>query len=286
MTYLFVYSFLVYFSFGCQSFQEKPVETNLSQIVTQKDSLNIVKVEDIILPKGFTRVKYSKDAFGTYLRSLSFDPDNTVHLYNGQEKSNSKAAYKVLDLDVGNKDLQQCADAVIRLRAEYLFKHKRFHEICFKFTNGQKACWLEYANGMRATLKGNTIVWKKIAIADSSYSNFRDYLDLVFNYCGTQSLHRDLKMAGLNQKIQAGDVFIQTGHPFGHAVIVIDVAEDKEGNRIFLLAQSYMPAQQIHLLNNFNNDFISPWYSLTNTKSLKTPEWTFNDTDRRVFQEF
>ena len=45
----------------------------------------------------------------------------------------------------------------------------------------------------------------------------------------------------------------------------------------FLLAQSYMPAQQIHILVNLANHNLSPWYELTETDSgyLYTPEWTF-----------
>lgn len=283
MPQLIVYSFLVYFSFGCQQ-SERFANTDVSsQAITQNDTHNCTKVGDIILPKGFKRVPYSNGQFGAFLRAQQFDPDNIVHLYNGELKSNQNVAFKVLNIDVGSKDLQQCADAVIRLRAEYLYKEKKYDQICFKFTTGQNACWKEYARGMRATLNGNNIVWKKSATPDSSYKNFRTYLDLVFNYCGTQSLNRDLKSPNKNQKIEAGDVFIQSRQPYGHALIVMDVAEDGDRNRIFLLAQSYMPAQQIHVLKNFNNTAISPWYSLKDTDVLNTPEWQFNAQDRKHF---
>ena len=63
----------------------------------------------------------------------------------------------------------------------------------------------------------------------------------------------------------------------------MDVAEDKSGNSIFLLAQSYMPAQQIHILKNFNNSALSPWYSLKDTDELITPEWEFKAKDRKMF---
>lgn len=73
--------------------------------------------------------------------------------------------------------------------------------------------------------------------------------------------------------LEAGDVFIQGGSP-GHAVIVVDVAEGREG-KIFLLAQSYMPAQDIEILENLNNAEISPWFKASEIGILKTPEWDF-----------
>jgi hypothetical protein len=71
-----------------------------------------------------------------------------------------------------------------------------------------------------------------------------------------------------------GDVFIEAGSP-GHAEIIVDMAENENGEKIFLLAQSYMPAQQTQILLNPNDEKISPWYSLEGYDKLVTPQWTF-----------
>ncbi|MCH8317342.1 MAG: hypothetical protein IIA88_02400, partial [Bacteroidetes bacterium] len=69
-------------------------------------------------------------------------------------------------------------------------------------------------------------------------------------------------------------------------IIVVDLAVNPKTNeKIFLLAQSYMPAQEIQILKNPNNDKISPWYSVNFGEELETPEWTFNKTDLKRFEE-
>ncbi len=97
---------------------------------------------------------------------------------------------------------------------------------------------------------------------------------MVFSYAGTLSLEKELPSRQLN-KLQIGDIFIQGGSP-GHAIIVVDMAVDKNGNKIFMLAQSYMPAQEIHILKNPNDSKISPWYPVLNLQTLRTPEWDFS----------
>ncbi|MBK8952608.1 MAG: hypothetical protein IPM85_10310 [Chitinophagaceae bacterium] len=73
-------------------------------------------------PKGYRREVAA--AFGGWLRQLPLKKEKTVFLYNGQKKKNQQAQYAVADITTGDRDLQQCADAVIRLRAEYLFSKK------------------------------------------------------------------------------------------------------------------------------------------------------------------
>ena len=74
-------------------------------------------------PSGYVRETCSDNSFTTYLRNLPLLPKGSkVLLYNGKEKANQAAVFAVVDMEIGNRDLQQCADAVIRLRAEYLLQ--------------------------------------------------------------------------------------------------------------------------------------------------------------------
>lgn len=238
----------------------------------------------VLVPIDYERVKLDTSSFGFYLRNFKLKPNGTkALLYNGQEKANQGVVQAVLDIDVGTRDLQQCADAVMRLRAEYLFSKKRFSDIHFNFTNGFKADYTKYAEGNRIRTNGNTITWVKTASKDYSYATFKAYLQMIFNYAGTLSLSRELKAIPISE-IQVGDVFIHGGSP-GHAVIVMDVAEHKNNHqKIFLIAQSYMPAQSVHLLKNINQSTISPWYDVSRMTQVYSPEWTFEKTELKRFQ--
>lgn len=160
----------------------------------------------ILTPEGFERTITDENSFAEYLKQLPLKPHGSeVTFYNGSTKPNYDVYDAVVDLNIGKKDLHQCADAVMRLRAEYLWKQKQYDKIHFNFTNG-----------------------------------FR--VDLTLN------------------------------------------PQTKE--KIFLLAQSYMPAQEIQILKNpDNNNKISPWYSVDFGEILETPEWTFYKTDVKRFEE-
>jgi hypothetical protein len=237
----------------------------------------------ISAPEGYIRIPQAKDSYGDYLRNLPLKKDNTVYLYNGAKKNNQSAQYAVLDIDIGNKDLQQCADAVMRLRAEYLYAQKKYAAISFTFTNGFHCDYSHYARGYRLQVKGNSCNWTKQKEEDSGYPVFRQYLDLVYSYAGTHSLYRQLQAVPLSD-MKAGDVFLQTRQPYGHAVTVMDMAYNPEtGDTLFLLAQSYMPAQNIHILKNPEQSKLSPWYTRHFSGNLETPEWTFTAGDLKRF---
>ncbi|THB71019.1 MAG: hypothetical protein D6B28_08195 [Gammaproteobacteria bacterium] len=233
-------------------------------------------------PEGYTRITLEDTSFGTWLRALPLlQNSNTVHLFNGDKKFNQLAQHSIIDIDVGDKDLQQCADAAIRLRAEFLFSKKDYKSIHFNFTSGDNASWEEWAAGKRPVIKGNKVSWVHKSAQNHSYANFRKYLETVFTYAGSASLSRELETVPNPAKILPGDIFIQGGYP-GHAVIVMDVAENSKGERVFLLAQSYMPAQQVHLLRN-PKIWNGPWYHAKSSGKLVTPEWIFNFKDLMRF---
>lgn len=235
-------------------------------------------------PAGYERVATESGSFAEWLRYLPLKagkPD--VLLWNGQPKHNQSAHAAVLQIDVGDKDLQQCADAVMRLRAEYLWSAKRYSDIQFRFTSGHNAPYTQWKQGYRPLISGNKVSWVKKAHPNSDYANFKQYLQQIFTYCGTSSLSKELHAVPNPTQIEAGDVWIRGGFP-GHAVVVLDVAQDpNSGEKRFLLAQSYMPAQEIHLLNNPNNPAISPWYDTNFGNTLHTPEWDF---DRQQLKRF
>lgn len=243
----------------------------------------VTDIGSIPLPAGYIRIKAPQDSYGYFLRSLHLKQDNTVFLYNGMKKRNQQAQYAVLQLDRGTKDLQQCADAVMRIRAEYLYQQKNYSDIRFDFTNGFVCDYEHYARGYRLSMKGNTCSWIKQKPESYTYPTFRQYLDVVYAYAGTKSLHRQLKSISLSG-MQPGDVFIQTREPYGHAVTVMDMAYNPNTkDTVFLLSQSYMPAQDIHILINPGNGKLSPWYSTGSCDPLETPEWTFTNTDLKEF---
>jgi hypothetical protein len=234
-------------------------------------------------PDGFIREDDLSGTYDNFFRDFALKSAGTkVYTYNGSIKYPDNVYDAVLDIDVGEKDLQQCADAVMRLRAEYLYANKLYEKIHFNFTNGKKAEYVKYAEGYRFSLKNNS--WVKTAAKDYSYKSFRAYMDLVFNYAGSLSLSRELKAVDVKD-IKVGDVFIKGGSP-GHAVTVVDVAiNPKTKEKIFMIAQSYMPAQNIHVLKNFGSPDQSPWYSINFGQYLKTPEWTFEKEQLMRFEQ-
>lgn len=239
--------------------------------------------ERILVPEGYERIPVSANSFQAYLTSLPLKKHGAQVLhYDGTPKTKTNVYEAVVDMDIGNRDLQQCADAIMRLRAEYLYGLGEYEKIYFHFTNGFRADYGKWIQGHRIVVDGNRANWVRKTTPSTEYEGFRKYLDIVFAYAGTLSLAKELKPVEV-AKMDIGDVFIQGGSP-GHAVIVVDMAENKETReKLFLLAQSYMPAQDIQVLINPNNDVLSPWYKLQENEKLYTPEWSFEWDDLKAF---
>lgn len=236
------------------------------------------------MPPGFVRTEVKSTTYDEFLRELPLKKTgDEVLLFNGKKKNRQDVHEAIIDYDIGKKDLQQCADAVMRIRAEYLYHSIQFDKIHFNFTNGFNCEYIKYAEGYRYSVKHNE--WVKSATVDYTYETFKEYLQLVFNYAGSLSLSKELNQVKDLNDIQPGDVFIKGGSP-GHAVIVVDVAKNPTtGLIIFAIAQSYMPAQSIHILKNFNSPEISPWYNINFGFELVTPEWTFKRNELMRFAD-
>jgi hypothetical protein len=250
--------------FICCSNKQDPYTTKseLPQPAVSADSAADIATQRFKCPPGFTRAATDSTSFAFYLRNLPLKPvGSEVRLFDGRIKPAGGVYCAVIDMEITARDLQQCADALMRLRGEYLFAKKQYNAIEFRFLgDGRMHRYLDYA--------GN----------DRSYKTFRKYMDHVFAFANTASLHRQLNAAAFNT-LQAGDVLIQTGNPYGHAVMVTDVCSDVNGRKLFMLAQSYMPAQETQILLNPASNTV--WYEAIENSSIQTPEWTFQTGDLR-----
>ena len=138
--------------------------------------------------------------------------------------------------------------------------------------------------GKRILVNGNKTTWSAEGRHSNTYSDFWAYLETIFMYAGTLSLSKELKPVSISD-IKIGDVFIYGGSP-GHAIIVVDLAYNPEsGQKMMILAQSYMPAQELQILKNHLNKEKSPWYPTTFVGDLETPEWIFTQDQLKRFVE-
>jgi len=214
-----------------------------------------------ILPEGYQQVAAKAGSFGAYLQSLPLKPAGThTFTYKGNIAATDAETAAVVDISIGHEDLQQCADAVMRLRGEYLWHQQRYSEIAFHFESGFKCDYKHYAEGYRY----RNDHWVLKAKKDYGYNTFMNYMQLVFAYAGTLSLEKELKPVSDPAELKAGDVFIHGGSP-GHCFIVMDVVENARHQKQFLLAQSFMPAQNIQVLQNAPGFY---WFSMDKIPSI------------------
>ncbi len=224
----------------------------------KNNNIAISKIAEIPLPKGFERVVLEKGSFGEWLRNYPLSKDNIVYLYDGSVKNNQNVHYAVLDISVGEKNLQQCADAIVRLKAEYHFSIKEYAKINFVTGKNHAYNFLGYAT-------------KKQCF---THNCLMDFLQEVFINYGTYNLEEQLKPINDYSALSVGDMFVKGGGP-GHAMMVGDVAVNKAtGQKIYLLLQSFMPAQSVHVVVNPTNSSFSPWY-IANETTITTPGWVF-----------
>lgn len=224
-------------------------------------------------PEGFQKHQIGQNSFAEFLRNYPLKPQGSpVYHFDGSEK-NKEVHVAVLDFPLLKKDLIQCADAIIKLRAEYLFSRGFYNKIKFKITNGMDVPFSEFAKGKRVRVRGNNTTWIEDKFKKGNNREvFDEYLFFIYSYAGTASLGKEL-VTVQPKDIKIGDLFLEAGSP-GHAVLVVDLAKNPSTNeKIFLLAQSYMPSQDMHILKSFEN--ISPWYRIPKG-NLETPEWTFS----------
>lgn len=223
-------------------------------------------------PTGYRRVEVEPQSFAAWLRKLPIRTDRMeVRSYRDDPLNRPSAG--IVAIDVGERDLMQCADSIIRLHAEYLWAHGRQNEAAYRFTSGDETRWADWVSGERFRIDGSGVMRTKGKPRTASHASYRRWLDLVFTYAGTRSLARDAARPRVDTAVEAGEFYVDAGSP-GHAVIVLDVVTNGRGVRLGLLGQGFMPAEDIHVLRS-SLAVDGVWFRLPDREEevLPTPSW-------------
>ena len=197
-------------------------------------------IGEIRTPIGFERISVEPDSFGAFLREFPLQKRGShMEYYNGRMAYGQYFGYAVLDLPMIS-NAEQCADAVMRMRSEYLFSKERFSDIHFQ------------------TFQDGTMRYK----GSRDKNNLHDFLKRVYRSSNTSTLRKELKQKSWKD-LSPGDVLVYQAdarHSVGHAVLIVDVAMNpKTGKKAIMIAQSSMPALTMHIVRDFLHPLNSPW---------------------------
>lgn len=210
-------------------------------------------------PAGYKRIKIEQNSFAGYIRSLPVltDSVNVMDFRNRiWKKTEDSTLAGVVPVNISGQRLWQCMDILIRFHVDYLAK-KGSYEMNYPLPDGTKLSWSEWKEGIRPVFKG--MHFKKISKVkrDSSHTNFKKYLNTIFEYSGTQSFWHYYPDIDLKD-IQPADFIVKKGKN-GHAVLIIDIAENMMGEKIALIGQGDTPACQFYILKQSN---ANPWFKI------------------------
>jgi hypothetical protein len=235
----------------------------------------------ILAPEGYTRIEADETSLLHFMRNMEVLPHgNPIVFYDGDEHGNNCAL--VYAMDIGAHDLQQCADSVIRVYSEYYWSQKDYDSIAFHLTNGELMKYTDWRKGKRLVAAGSFSTQLKLKGKNKSYECFRAYLECVMNYAGTKSLYDESETIPLSD-FKPGDILLIPGSP-GHVVLAVDMAVNADGEKCYLFAQGYMPAQSFHMIEN-DKHLDDPWFYESELKEkFRVDSYTFTDDNIRRWQ--
>ena len=233
----------------------------LNVSIAQKNIKNSFRI-----PQGYERADINN-----YHKWLICQPillDSKVKTYDNKTIEGLGYSYAAkFDYNIGNKNLHQCADAAIYLNAAYLYETKNWCFITYTANDGRKISF-------------NRFRWNS---KEKRKSTINEYLEEVWKWVGSFSLDKfDTDPVTLKEAI-AGDLIIEGGSP-GHVITIVDVIVNKTtGVKKYMLAQSYMPAQEQYILLNEENPK-TVWFEFKEGEDIETPGWLFSSNSIKRFK--
>jgi hypothetical protein len=195
----------------------------------------------IEVPEGYTRVNYLEDTFSSWIQRLPLKEENTILSHTGKEVANGNYhIFAVVDIGLlFKRDLEQCADFCMRFWAEYHKAKEDRLTALYLFDYG-----------------GNKKLFRE------SGKSYRNFLKWAFGFSNSYSLKRGGLLIDRSD-IRPGDMIVQndTGG-IGHVSMVLDKCVSNDGDCLYLIGFSFMPAQEFHIEKATADFGVQGWFSL------------------------
>jgi hypothetical protein len=197
-------------------------------------------------PKGYTRLSYPESSYSYWVQNLPLKNTTDILTFDGSTLYNSNySVWAVVNMPLlFSSDIEQCADYAMRFYAEYHKEKKRLDSL-----------YLYHYSG------------KKFYYVDSGLS-YRKFLQKAFTYSNSYSLKVGSTKVKQEDQLSVGDMLIQnqTGG-IGHVSIIVDICKDSQGNKLYLIGYSFMPAQEFHIEKANNKYGKEGWFTLKGYRS-------------------
>jgi hypothetical protein len=163
----------------------------------------------------------------------------------------------VVKWDIYGKRLEQCMDIAVRMYAEFLWDEELYNDLGFPLPGGAWLYWEQWKEGYRPYFKGIRVNMIQTAPPDDSYASYNKYLNTIFAESHTQQFYHSYYPIK-RKNVQIGDFVVKKGTK-GHAVMIVDLAKNTQGEMIALIGNGDTPACQFFLLNHSKK---TPWVPL------------------------
>ena len=220
--------------------------------------------------RGFTQFAAEPESWCEWLRLLPLAaPGTPVKNYRGEivVPGDDEHLAAVVAIDIGNRDIQQSADVILRLFAEWRWFVGDLLMLYLSDTKLELPLE-KWRAGERLVFAGKQQKWVAQEPPQSKldHAAFRAYLDSVFSSSDFRALIAE-SVAITPESLAPGAFFLHEGHP-SEVVVVLDVATSRSGERAMILMRARNPAESIHVLRPSRD---SVWFPVRTDQPLQIP---------------
>ena len=214
-------------------------------VFVSSDSVAFAEGQTIISliqpPSGYTREEFSSGSYSNWVQNLPLKECSEILDYRseGLDVYSFYNVFAVVEMPLlFDLDLEQCADYCFRFWAEYHKERDKLDSLYLFDYSGNK---------------------KNFSVSGKTYIEF---LKRSFAYSNSYSLKKGCKEVKVDELIP-GDMIVQNkSGGIGHVSLVLDVCTSAQGEKLFLVGYSFMPAQEFHIEKADEKKGIGGWFTI------------------------